>query len=164
MDRQQTLPSQGSSEPCNGGDVVECPPHGKQKSSRRKKREGSKKRAASPAAVLPAIADPYSMPTEITSATPTTAEMGGVGADTGRSDDGQTELYVGVSSMPTDTSPRKVINAQLLEVQQAGLVEDDSTRKVPETEPSSDDPALNMRAGLIVNGVSGHCERDIIAY
>jgi hypothetical protein len=163
MDRQQTLFSQGSSEPCNGGGAVKLPPHGKQKSGRRKKREGLKKRAASPAAVLPAIAGPSSMPTEFTSATPISAEIDGVRADTTRGGDGRTELDVGVSSMPTDTSPRQVINAQL-EVQQAGSLEDDSTRKVPKTEPSGDDPALSMRAGLVVNDVSGHCEGDITTY
>jgi hypothetical protein len=152
MDQKPTLPSQGSSEPRNGGGAAECPPPGKQKSHRKRKREESRKLAASATAVLPAITDASSTPTEITPTTPTTAEIG----EARPGDDDQTKLDASLSSMPTDKSPEQLISAQL-GAQQAGQVEDvDSTRKAVETEPRDDDPALRMRAGLIVNGVSGH--------
>jgi hypothetical protein len=156
VDQRPVPPSRGSSESRNGDSAAECPPLGKQKSSRRRKREESKRRAALAAAVLPTVIDASPTPTESTPATSTAVDTGEARADTCQGDNSQTDSSASVPSMPADTSPEQLISAQL-GAQEAGLAEDvDGTRKTAEMEASDDDPALGMRAGLIVDGVSGH--------
>ena len=119
------LPSGGPSEALNNCRATsEGPPSGKQKSNKKKKGEKENSRdAASSAATMPSA----------TASTPTTPS-----ALTTVEDKAMRTEHAMVSQ---------------LRGQQAGPNEDvDNTGEILNTEPISDDP-LNMRAGLIVNGV-----------
>ena len=118
------LPSGGPSEARNCSETSEGPPSGKQKSNRKRKREKSKDAASSAAIIPPATTN---TPNPIKN-TPTTVE----------DKDMHTE-QVAV------TQPRG---------QQAGPSEEfDSTGEIVNAEPILDD-SLNMRAGLLANGVT----------
>jgi hypothetical protein len=131
------LPSRGSLEP---GFTSEGPPPAKYKSVRRKKREETKRCAASASTVLPATATDAS-PDLVRPVVPSTVEDGDV-CDPPRNDDGQTVLDLDVPSTPANVKPEPSTGRE-----QLGSGED-------RIETDQDDPALNMRAGLIVNGVS----------
>jgi hypothetical protein len=89
-------------------------------------------------------------PIKSTPTTPTAAED----RDTyylSRRDNDQTEFDA--TTLPTDMQPEPATVAQPAG-EQAGLGEDDDvTGDIVKAEPIWDDPALSMRAGLIVNGV-----------
>ena len=135
------LPSRGSSEP---GSMSEGPPPAKRKSSRRKRREESKRLAASASTVLPATTTDGS-PGLVKPVVPKVVEGRDV-CDPPRRDDGQTVLDLDVPSTPADIKPEPSTVAQA-GGEQPRLGED-------RTETDQDDPALDMRAGVVVNGVS----------
>ncbi len=140
-------PSRGSSEPVNRGSTAEGQPPAKQKSARRRKREGSKRFAASAATVLTATTDTSPDPIKNMPAVPMIVEDRDI-CDPSGHHDGQTEKDLDVPSILADIRP-----GQITIVQSGG----EQTRSGEiKTEPDQDDPALSMRAGLIVNGVSFH--------
>jgi hypothetical protein len=164
--RNPILPCQGSSEHRDIGGAAECPPPDKQRSNRKKKRGELKRHAALAAASPSTITEVSSMCADVTPISPTTPGISDTHADTCGGDDRQTELEdANVSSMVIDPSPEQHTSVQSRR-QRTRLAEDvDSNGKVAaETEPNGDDPALGMRAGLIVNGVSNLPRGYIIAF
>jgi hypothetical protein len=149
-DGKPILPCQGSSE------------H-REKSNRKKKRGELKRHAASAAASSSMITEASSMRADVTPTTPTTDGISDTHADTCGGDGRQTELED--VAMLIDPSPE-----QHTDIKSGGprarLAEDvDSTGKgASETEPNGDDPALGMRAGLIVNGVSTSPRGHIVTF
>lgn len=135
------LPSRDSLEP---GFTSEGPPPAKIKSTRRKRREEAKRLAASALTVLPATAADAS-PDPVKPVVPNTVEGRDV-CDPPRHNGGQTVLDLDVPSTPADIKlePSTVAEAG---GEQPRLGED-------RTEIGQDDPALNMKAGLVVNHVS----------
>jgi hypothetical protein len=125
--RNATLLSGGPFEARDCSETSEGPPSSKQKSSRKRKREKSKE-AASLAATMPPATMNTPTPIKNTRTTPTTVE-------------------------DKDMHTEQVTVAQPGS-QQAGPNEDfDGTGEIVNGEPILDD-SLNMRAGLIVNGVT----------
>jgi hypothetical protein len=135
------LPSRGSLEP---GFTSEGPPPAKHKSVRKKRREEAKRLAASAPTVLPATTTDAS-PDPVKPVVPNTVE-GRDACDPPRHDGGRTVLDLDLASTPADTKPEPSTVAEA-GCEQPRLGED-------RTESDQDDPALNMRAGLIVNQVS----------
>jgi hypothetical protein len=70
-----------------------------------------------------------------------------------RRDDGQTELDADAAAMPADMQPEQVTVAQPAGEQAGSGEDDDVTEEIVNAKPIWDDPALSMRAGLIVNRV-----------
>ena len=68
-------------------------------------------------------------------------------------DDGQMEMNLDVPSVPAEAQPEQT------SVAQSGG--EQTTSGEDETAPDQDDSALNMTAGLIVNGVSFHSWANI---
>jgi len=134
------LPSRGSLEP---GFTSEGPPPAKIKSVRKRRREEAKRLAASASTVLPATTKDAS-PDPVKPVVPNTIEGRDV-CDTPRHDGGQTVLDLDLQSAPADIKPKPSTVAEA-GGEQPRLGED-------RTETDQDDPALNMRAGLIVNQV-----------
>jgi hypothetical protein len=122
--RNADLPSGGPSDARSCSETSEGPPSSKQKSNRKKKREKLKE-VASSAATIPPVTMNTPTPSENAPTTPTTVE----------DKDMHTEQV-------TVAQPRD---------QQAGP--NDGTGEIVNAEPILDD-SLNMRAGLVVNGVT----------
>jgi hypothetical protein len=138
--RNSIPPSRGPLEP---GSTSEGPPLPKIKSVRKRRREEAKRPAASAATVMPVTTTDTS-PDPVKPIVPETVEDGCV-CDPPQYG-GQTELDLDVPSTPVDRKPELSTFAQ---------VRGEETRLVEDSiEQDQDDPALSMRAGLIVNGVS----------
>ncbi|KAI9459437.1 hypothetical protein BJY52DRAFT_1148908 [Lactarius psammicola] len=136
------LPSRDSSELHNGdgGIVLRCPQPGKQKSTRKKRRDEKKLGALSAAAAK------SPSPAEIVPAAPAVVRIEDVHKVLCQRNDGRTESDVVPEK--DDTPPELVTDAQ------PGVERARSNEDVYGTakEFSGDDPDLSMRAGLIVNG------------
>lgn len=125
--RNAALPSGGPSEARNCSETSEGPPSSKQKSNRKRKREKSKE-AASSAAAMPPVTTDTPTPNKNTPTTPTTVED---------------------KDMHTEQGTVAQLGGQ-----QAGPNENfEGTGEIVNAEPILDD-SLNMRAGLVVNGVT----------
>ena len=133
-------PSRASSEP---GFTSEGPPLAKNKSGRKRRREAKRLVAAAPTVLPATTTDALLDPTE--PVIPNAIEDRDV-CDPPQHDDGQTVSDLDVPSTPADIKPEPSTVAQAGDEQQR-LGED-------MTETDQDDSVLNMRAGLIVNGVS----------
>lgn len=126
-DRNAALPSGNPSEARNYSETSEGPPPSKQKSNRKRRREKSKE-VASSAATTPPVTTNTPTPIKNTPTTPTTVE--------------DKDMY---TEQATVAQPGG---------RQARPNEDfDGTKEVVNAEPILDD-SLNMRAGLVVNGVT----------
>ena len=138
--RRSTPPSPGSSK---HGSTSEGPLPAKDKSGRKKRRDKLKRPPASVATMLPVTTTDVS-PDPVKSIVPNTVEDRDI-CDPPRHD-GQTELDYDEQPMSADIKPEPSTVAQ------AGFEQMRPGEDGIETD--QDDPALSMRAGLIVNGVS----------
>ena len=147
--RNSVPPSRESSEPASCGSTSDRNglPQAKQKSSRRKKRAEAKRPVASGATVLTVTKEASPTPIESVPVVTTTIETGNI-CDPSLQDDGQMEMNLNVPSVPAEAQPEQT------SVAQSGG--EQTTSGEDETAPDQDDSALNMTAGLIVNGVSFH--------
>jgi len=140
--RGSVPPSRDSSEPASCGSTSDRngPPPAKQKSGRRRKREEAKRPVASAATILTVTKEASPTPTEGVPVATTAIENRDIG-DPSLQDDG-----LDVPSVSAEAQPEQASVAQSRGGQ--------TTSGEDETVPDQDDSALNMTAGLVVNGVS----------
>ena len=142
------LPSRGPSEPPNRSATPDGPPSSKQKSNRKRKRE-LREAALSAASMPPATTnDPTSAQN-----TPTVPVEDRDICSPSRRYDSQTGLGADATSILANIQPERVTVAQRGSERARSDEGVERTGGIANAEPISDDP-LNMRAGLIVNGVS----------
>ena len=150
-DRNSVPLSRDSSEPASCGSTPDSnrPPPAKQKSVRRRKREEAKRSVASATTMLAVSKEDSPIPIESVPVVTTAIENRDI-CDPSLHVDGPMEMNLGVPSIPAETQSEQAYVAQ------SGGEQTRSGRD--ETVPDQDDRALNMTAGLIVNGVSFHHE------
>jgi len=143
-----------SPEPTNGGASSEGLPSGKQRSGRKKRRKLAAAAAAVAAAAVRELAVKEASPVPIESVTAVPAVQNRDAYDLPRRDDDQTKLEVDDLSTLADMLPEQDTVAQRGGEKARSREGVDDVSGVGEAEEHLDDPELNMRAGLIVNGVS----------
>jgi hypothetical protein len=148
--RDAVLPSRGPSEPPNRSATPDGPPSNKQKSNRKRKRELLREAALSAASMPPATTND---PTSVKNSPTVPVEDRDI-CGPSRRYDGQTGLGADATSIPANMQPERVTVTQRGGVERARSDESvERTGGIANPETISDDP-LNMRTGLIVNGVS----------